>query len=81
MTELTLLLGIRMLMLAGRTKDEIQSRTILVEQLHSGAAFEKFKQMVTLQGGDPRALDDFSRLPAAKRKEQTPLRAPVLWKK
>ena len=72
LTEITILFGIRMLMLAGKTKDEVEARDILVKHLHSGAAFEKFKQMVKLQGGDPRSLDDFSRLPTAKLKEQVP---------
>ncbi len=31
----------------------------------SGKAFEKFKQMVELQGGDPRAIDDTTKLPQA----------------
>ena len=70
LTEITILFGIRMLRLAGKTGDDSEARAILVKHLHSGAAFEKFKQMVKLQGGDPRSLDDFSRLPAAKLKEQ-----------
>jgi pyrimidine-nucleoside phosphorylase len=32
----------------------------------SGKAFEKFRQMVELQGGDPRVIDDPKRLPQAR---------------
>ena len=72
LTEITILLGIRMLMLAGKTKDEAKARDLLVKNLLSGAAFETFKRMVTLQGGDSRALDNFSLLPTARLKEQRP---------
>jgi pyrimidine-nucleoside phosphorylase len=34
----------------------------------SGQALEKFKQGITLQGGDPRVIDDYSVLPAASHK-------------
>lgn len=70
LTEITILFGIQMLRLAGKTGNDVEARSMLVQHLHSGAAFEKFKQMVKLQGGDPRALDDFSRLPAATLKEK-----------
>jgi pyrimidine-nucleoside phosphorylase len=32
----------------------------------SGKAFDKFRQMVELQGGDPRAIDDTGKLPQAR---------------
>jgi pyrimidine-nucleoside phosphorylase len=70
LTELTLLFGIRMLALVGKISDEVEARRTMTECLTSGAAFERFKKMVALQGGDPRSLDDFSRLPTAKTTEQ-----------
>ena len=69
LTEITLLFGIRMLRLAGKSSSDSEARALLLGHIHSGAAFEKFKQMVELQGGNPRALDDLSRLPSAKLKE------------
>jgi pyrimidine-nucleoside phosphorylase len=33
--------------------------------LRSGAALEKLRQIVENQGGDPRVIDDYARLPAA----------------
>lgn len=35
------------------------------QAIRSGAALEKFRQMVEQQGGDPRVVDDYSLLPAA----------------
>ena len=72
LTEITILFGIRMLRLAGKAGDDESARTTLVKHLQSGAAFEKFKEMVERQGGDPRTLDDFSRLPTAKLKDKVP---------
>jgi thymidine phosphorylase len=34
--------------------------------LHSGAALEKFRQIIEAQGGDPRIVDDYTRLPQAR---------------
>jgi len=57
-----------MLELAGRgsrwaTTEE--TRALLHAQIASGAAFDRFRQMVEAQGGDPRVIDDLSRLPQA----------------
>jgi pyrimidine-nucleoside phosphorylase len=57
-----------MLELAGRglrwTTTE-ETRALLQAQIASGAAFDRFRQMVIAQGGDPRVIDDPSRLPQA----------------
>ncbi len=58
-----------MLRLAGRGQrwtDEAEVRTLLEEQLRSGAAFDKFREMVAAQGGDVRVIDDPSLLPQAE---------------
>src|SRR5262249_32757349 len=36
----------------------------------SGAALEKFKQGIALQGGDPRVIDDYSLLPQARNRAE-----------
>lgn len=41
----------------------------LQKQIDSGAAFECFKKMTELHGGDPRSLDDYSLLPTASIQE------------
>ena len=61
----TLALATEMLLLAGIADTAETAETLLRKQLDSGAAFENFKAMVRLQGGDPAALDEPARLPAA----------------
>ena len=63
--EVTFALGIEMLRLTGVEPDPQQARHTLEKQISSGAAFERFKQMVEHQGGDPSVLDHPDRLPAA----------------
>ncbi len=67
--DVTLELSAHMLLLTGRDSDLDSARTALRAQLESGAAFEKFKQMVEAQGGDPSALDDTAKLPGASIQE------------
>ncbi len=64
--ELIVRLGTRMVRLAEKAPTD-ESATALVRQaLSSGAALAKFRAMVVKQGGDPRVVDDPSRLPSAK---------------
>jgi pyrimidine-nucleoside phosphorylase len=71
---LAVLLAARMLILAGIETDEAAASARLRAALGSGAGFEKFRQIVENQGGDPRALDDYRRLPSAPDREA--IRAP-----
>jgi len=70
--ELTMALTSRMLLLTGKVTDYVSGLHLLQEQVRSGRALEVFREMVRLQGGDVRALDDFSRLPTARYKEPFP---------
>jgi len=63
--ELVLLLGAEMLRLSGASPDERAARAALEEALDSGAALDRFRAWVAAQGGDPAAVDDPERLPAA----------------
>lgn len=57
-----------MLRLAGqgtRWTDPAEVQQVLEYQIASGAAFDKFRQLVISQDGDPAVLDDVSRLPSA----------------
>jgi pyrimidine-nucleoside phosphorylase len=69
--EVTLALSVSMLRLTGAAADESSARRMLEDHLESGRAFEKFKQMVGLQGGDASVLDNPGRLPSA------PVQCPV----
>ena len=55
-----------MLHLGGAADTVEQGKTVSQKLLASGEAFEKFRQMVILQGGDVRAIDEPARLPHSK---------------
>ena len=65
-TEVTLTLAEEMLLLAGQSKSRPQARRAAQKALDSGEALTRFAQMVELQGGDPRAVDDPKKLPSTK---------------
>jgi pyrimidine-nucleoside phosphorylase len=64
-TELTMVLGVEMLLLGGVARTEAEARAQLLKAVESGAGLRKFEQIVEAQGGDPRALTDRSRMPRA----------------
>lgn len=55
--ELTLALGAKMLLLAGSAANAGSARRKLMNKISSGEAFERFKLMVRLHGGDSAPLD------------------------
>jgi pyrimidine-nucleoside phosphorylase len=63
--EVTLALGVEMLLVAGVESDRDQARLRLQRVLESGAAWIKFVDLVKEQGGDVRAVEATDRLPAA----------------
>ncbi|GIM48288.1 pyrimidine-nucleoside phosphorylase [Collibacillus ludicampi] len=67
LTELCLVLGSHMLMLAGAASDSQRAREQLQELIHSGKGLETFKRFVEAQGGDSRIIDDTRLLPQAKK--------------
>lgn len=56
--ELTLTLGSDMLVLARIAKNTDEARQKLIEVLDSGAALERFADVVVSQGGDRKCIDD-----------------------
>lgn len=64
--EICLTLGSKLLVLAKKASDESNGREILLDTIQSGSALEKFKQMVSLQGGDVSYVEDISLLPKSK---------------
>lgn len=64
-TELTLILGAEMLVLAGISKTTVQARTILEDHIKDGSALAAFKQLITDQGGDASIVDHPEKLPQA----------------
>jgi pyrimidine-nucleoside phosphorylase len=62
---LSVLLAARMLVVAGLDPDETRAEIRIREALRSGAGVEKLRAIIAFQGGDPRVVDDYGRLPAA----------------
>jgi pyrimidine-nucleoside phosphorylase len=67
--EVTMALGEQMLVLAKLTETTGAAREKLEAGIASGAALEKFRELVAAQGGDARVVDEPQRLPTAKRRE------------
>jgi pyrimidine-nucleoside phosphorylase len=63
--ELCLELAAWMFCLGGAVKSVETGRKLSEQIIASGKAFERFRQMVELQGGDISAIDDPTRLPSA----------------
>jgi pyrimidine-nucleoside phosphorylase len=64
--ELTLRLGVEMLLLAGRARSAAAARAELERALANGSALERFARMVKAHGGDARVADEPERLPRAR---------------
>ena len=64
--EVTYALTGHMLVLGGVARDQADARTRMDAALADGSALGKFRAMCEAQGGDPRVIDDFSRLPTAR---------------
>jgi pyrimidine-nucleoside phosphorylase len=70
LVSLSLELAAEMVLLAGRARSLAQARSICRRTIDDGSALDRFRSLVEAQGGDPRALDDPARLPAARRKSE-----------
>lgn len=64
--EVVFALGKHMILLAGKANTEAEAIAMMEESIQSGAALRKLREFVAAQGGDPRFVDDPSRLPLAK---------------
>ncbi len=73
LTELSLKLAARMVELAG-VASGAEAETKVRAALSSGAGLEVFRKCIEQQGGDPKVIDDYSRLPTAL--DTTPVEAP-----
>ena len=64
--EVTFALGEQMLLLAKVAASKEDAHRQLAASISTGAALQKFRELVAAQGGDARVADEPSRLPAAK---------------
>ena len=71
--HVSLELGSRMLLAAGRCSDLSEARTLLEKALQEKKGLAKLKEMIEAQGGDGRVCDDVSLLPKAA--HQVPVHA------
>jgi pyrimidine-nucleoside phosphorylase len=67
---LSLLLAEQMLLQAGAVATEVEAKTRIRKALASGQGLEKLRQIIERQGGDPRVIDDYGRLPAAPQRHR-----------
>lgn len=65
LATVTYALGAEMLLLAGVVSSHEDAHACMRDAIDSGRAAERFRAIVTAQGGDPRVLDDVSLLPSA----------------
>ena len=63
--QLSVLLAARMLIAAGLERDEPTAERRVRTALESGAGLERFGAIIEFQGGDPRVIDAYERLPSA----------------
>ena len=68
-------LGANMIKLAGLGENIEENKNKMIEQLHNGQAFNKFKEMVELQGGDISYLEDTNKF--EKYKYQYEIKSPT----
>lgn len=67
--ELCVELAAWMFVVGGCAPEVDEGKKLAEELIASGAAREKFKEMIRLQGGDARVVDEPNRLPHARRQE------------
>ncbi|MFO0801530.1 MAG: thymidine phosphorylase [Gemmataceae bacterium] len=67
LTELSVLLAARMVKLAGTVRTDEEAEAKVRAALGSGAGLEVFRKCIEQQGGDPRVIDDYQRLPVPPR--------------
>ena len=64
LVEVSVELTARMLMIGAVTSTEDDARRRVRDAIASGAGLERFRRIIEQQGGDPRVIDDYTRLPA-----------------
>ncbi|MDI6807633.1 MAG: thymidine phosphorylase [Candidatus Eisenbacteria bacterium] len=70
LVQVTLTLCAEILKLSGKESTYEDASRVLRANLGNGSAFEKFRELVKLQDGDVRAIDNPSLLPSSKVKEE-----------
>jgi pyrimidine-nucleoside phosphorylase len=58
-------LTVRMLLVGGAARDRADADRRVRAAIASGAGLDRFRQIIENQGGDPKVVDDYGRLPSA----------------
>lgn len=64
--EISIVIGSKLMHMAGITKNEEEAKNILYKNLNNGKALSKFKEMVELQGGDVTYVDNTDKFKLSK---------------
>ncbi|EAE7067448.1 pyrimidine-nucleoside phosphorylase [Listeria monocytogenes] len=75
LTELVLVLGSQMVVLAKQAETLDEARAKLIKVIENGAALEKFKTFLSNQGGDASIVDHPEKLPQAKYQIEVPAKS------
>ncbi|EAG1935066.1 pyrimidine-nucleoside phosphorylase [Listeria monocytogenes] len=75
LTELVLVLGSQMVVLAKQAETLDEARARLIEVIENGEALEKFKTFLSNQGGDASIVDHPEKLPQAKYQIEVPAKS------
>ena len=65
LTDVSVELTARMLVLGGAARDRAAAATKVRNAIASGEGLERFRRIIEHQGGDARVIDDYKRLPSA----------------
>jgi pyrimidine-nucleoside phosphorylase len=68
LVSLSIELAAEMVFMAGKAESLNDARTVCRRTIADGTALERFRRLVQEQGGDARALDDLSLLPAPRKR-------------
>lgn len=66
LSMLSLELAAAMIHMGGKAPSLKAARNIAVEQIKNGQALQEFEKLIERQGGDPKVVHDYSRLPVAE---------------
>ncbi len=66
--EISLELAAEMVVMGERAGTIEEARELCMKRIADGSALERFRRVVEAQGGDPRAIDDLSRLPQPRKR-------------
>jgi pyrimidine-nucleoside phosphorylase len=72
LVDVSVELTARMLVVGGAAKTRPEAEARVRQAIASGNGLERFRRIVEHQGGDPRVLDDYSRLPSAPGRHLVP---------